>query len=299
VALPPAAPDRVLPAILLILVSLVLFGVSDTMAKILRQQGLPAVEIAWFRYIVFVGLAALLVSRSGGRALVRPRQPGWQVLRGVTLVGSAVLFTAGLGALPIAEAGAIAFIAPAFVTALSVVVLAEKVGVRRWAAVAVGFAGVLIILRPGSAALQPAALYPLASAMAWAATIVITRRMGAADRTETTVLWSAATGLAVLTLLVPWDFTGPSLAQGALLLAIGLCSSTGQYLVIIAYRQAPASLLAPLSYVQLPFMALMGWLVFAAVPDGVTILGASIIVGSGLYTAHREAVRARERRAGG
>ncbi|MCB4822882.1 DMT family transporter [Roseicella aerolata] len=291
-----AAAERVLPGILLILASVVLFSVSDAMAKLMRLEGLPAVEVAWLRYLVFMAFALVLAAR--GRVLrQRPRRLRLQLLRGLTLVGSAVLFVAGLGFLPIAEATAITYVAPGFVTALSIVFLAEKVGIRRWAAVIVGFMGALIVIRPGSGALSAAAMFPVASALCWAATIVITRRMGAGDRTETTVLWSAGTGLLLLTALVPFVFVMPTLWQLGLGLAHGVCSSVGQYLVILAYRQAAASLLAPFSYVQLIFSTTLGWLIFAAVPDGGTVLGAAVIIGSGLYTVHRERVRARERAA--
>lgn len=288
--------DRVLQGILLILASVVLFAVSDAMAKLMRVGGLPAVEVAWLRYIVFVAFAAAIAAR--GRVLLqRPRRLRLQVLRGLTLVGSAVLFVAGLGYLPIAEATAITYVAPGFVTALSILFLAEKVGIRRWASLAVGFLGALIVIRPGSGALAAAALFPVASAFCWAATIVITRKMGAGDRTETTVLWSAVTGFLVLSALVPFDFVVPTWPQLGIGLAHGVCSSIGQYLVILAYRQAAASLLAPFSYVQLLFTTTLGWLIFAAVPDRYTLLGAAVIMASGLYTVHRERVRARERAA--
>ena len=287
------APERVLRGVLLIIASVVLFSVSDTMSKLLRLQGLPAVEIAWLRYIVFLALAAALAGR--GRALLlRPKRLRLQLLRGLTLVGSAVLFVAGLGYLPIAEATAITYVSPGFVTALSIVFLGEQVGIRRWAAVLAGFLGVLIVIRPGTGALSAAA-FPIASALCWAFTIIITRRMGAGDRTETTVLWSAGTGLALLSVLVPFGFVLPSIGQLGLGLAHGLCSSIGQYLVILAYRQAAASVLAPFSYIQLLFSTTLGWLVFAAVPDWGTLLGAAVIIASGLYTVHRERVRARER----
>jgi drug/metabolite transporter (DMT)-like permease len=243
-------------------------------------------------------MAFALVLAARGRVLrQRPRRLRLQLLRGLTLVGSAMLFVAGLGFLPVAEATAITYVAPGFVTALSIVFLAEKVGIRRWAAVIVGFMGALIVIRPGSGALSAAAMFPVASALCWAATIVITRKMGAGDRTETTVLWSAGTGLLLLTVLVPFVFVMPTLWQLGLGLAHGVCSSVGQYLVILAYRQAAASLLAPFSYVQLIFSTTLGWLIFAAVPDGGTVLGAAVIIGSGLYTVHRERVRARERAA--
>ena len=274
--------------------AVVLFSVSDAMAKVLRVS-LPAEEVAWLRYMTFAAFAAVLAARNGLPAL-RSRRPGLQVLRGVTLVGSAAFFIAGLGRLPLAEAAAISFISPAFITALSIPFLGEVVGIRRWAAVLAGLLGVLIVIRPGGGALQAAALFPLASAACWAVTIIVTRRMGTLDRSETTLLWSAWTGLLLLTALVPFGFIVPSAGQVALGVGIGLAASTGQYVLILAYRRAAASLLAPFSYVQLLSSTLLGALVFGAVPDGMTLLGASVIIASGLYTIHRERVRARERR---
>ncbi len=289
-----AQAQPVLPAILLVLCAVVLFSLSDVLAKLLRQS-LPAAEIAWLRYIVFVGFGVLLAGRNRFAAL-RPKRPLLQGLRGLGLVASAVLFISGLGYLPVAEATAINFISPAFITALSIPFLGEVVGLRRWAAVLAGLAGVLIVIRPGAGALQAAAAFPLLSALCWAATIIITRRMGATDRTETTLFWSALTGLAVLTVLAPFGFVLPTPHQLWVALVLGICASIGQYLVIIAYRLAPASTLAQFSYAQILSSTGLGYLVFGAVPDRATLVGAAIVIASGLYTAHRERVRVLERR---
>ncbi len=285
----------VLPAILLVLCAVALFSLSDVLAKLLRQS-LPAVEIAWLRYIVFVAFGTFLAGRNRFAGL-RPRRPVLQGLRGLGLVGSAVLFISGLGYLPVAEATAISFISPAFITALSIPFLGESVGFRRWAAVLAGLGGVLIVIRPGVGALQAAAAFPLLSALCWAATIIITRRMGATDRTQTTLFWSALTGLAALTIMVPFGFVLPTPGQAGIALALGVCASVGQYLVIIAYRLVPASTLAPFSYAQILSSTGLGYFVFAAVPDRTTLVGAAIVIASGLYTAHRERVRVLERRA--
>ena len=272
-----------------------LFSLSDVLAKLLRQS-LPAVEIAWLRYIVFVAFGTFLAGRNRFAGL-RPRRPVLQVLRGLGLVASAVLFINGLGYLPVAEATAINFISPAFITALSIPFLGEVVGIRRWAAVLAGLGGVLIVIRPGAGALQAAAAFPLLSALCWAAAIIITRRMGATDRTQTTLFWSALTGLAALTVLVPFGFVLPTPGQAGIALALGACASVGQYLVIIAYRLVPASTLAPFSYAQILSSTGFGYLIFSAVPDRATIVGVAIVIASGLYTAHRERVRVLERRA--
>jgi drug/metabolite transporter (DMT)-like permease len=292
-SLPPPSPAAsVWPAIAQVIAGVILFSMSDAMAKYLRET-LPSVEIAWLRYVVFVVFGLLLAGRRRF-AGVWSRRPGLQVLRGVTLLGSAVLFIAGLSHLQMAEASAISFVSPAFITALSVPFLGEQVGVRRWAATLVGLLGVLIVIRPGGEALQMAALFPLSSAACWAVAIIATRMLGSQDRGETTLLWSASVGLVLLTILLPFGFVVPTMADVGLGVCLGIAASCGQYLLILAYRRATASVLAPFSYFQLLSSAGLGFLVFGSVPDAAAYLGAAVIIASGLYIVHRERVRARE-----
>jgi drug/metabolite transporter (DMT)-like permease len=222
--------------------------------------------------------------------------PRLQLLRGLGVVGSALAFTAAVQALPLAEATAINFVSPAFITALSIVFLGEQVGWRRWTAIVVGLIGVLIVIRPGSGALQAAAVFPLLTAASWACAVVVTRRMAAGDPPATTLLWSAGVGMAVLSLLVPFVWVPPTWGEVGLGFLIGAVSTAGHGLVVLAYRVAQASVLAPFSYAQLLTSTLLGLVMFGAVPDGWTLLGAAVIVASGLYTAHRERLRARLRR---
>jgi drug/metabolite transporter (DMT)-like permease len=265
-----ALPAPVLPAILLVLVSVALFSMSDTMAKVLRADGMPSIEIAWIRYGLFTLFGAMLVGRRRF-ADISARRPGWQFLRAMAIVGSAVLFIIGLGILPIADATAISFVSPLLITALSIPLLHEEVGPRRWAAVLVGLLGVLIVIRPGFGAFQPAALLPVGSAFCWAVAMVTTRRIGLDDRAETTLFWTATGGLILLTALVPFVFVMPSLHELGIALALGACASSGQYLIVLAYRRAPASVLAPFSYGQLLTSTILGIIVFAAVPDDLTL----------------------------
>ena len=289
-----AAP--VWPAILQVVCGVILFSMSDTMAKYLREADLPAVEIAWLRYTVFVLMGVVLAGRRRFAGL-SPRRPSLQVLRGLTLLGSSVFFIGGLGALPLAEAAAISFVSPAFITALSVPLLREQVGIHRWAATLVGLLGVLVVIRPNGSALQWAALYPLSSAACWAVAMIVTRLIGASDRSETTLVWSATVGLAVLTLLVPFAFRTPTPVELGLGLCLGAFASSGQYLLILAYRRATASVLAPFSYIQLLSSAALGYVVFGALPDAMAFLGSAIIIASGLYIVHRERTRSRQARA--
>ncbi|MCK8785489.1 DMT family transporter [Roseomonas sp. NAR14] len=292
---PPETPrENVLRGILLILASISLFSCSDALSKYLRAT-LPVVEIVWIRYAVFVAITLLLLGRGRFRGM-RAQRRGLQVMRGLCVVGSALFFVVGLGYLPLAEATAINYVAPTFITLLSIPVLGEVVGIRRWAALLVGFAGVLIVVQPGSSAFQPAAVFPLLTAIAWAGAVVITRRIGTADRAVTTMFWTAGTGLAVLTLMLPFSFRMPTAFELGLALAHGVLGSVGQMLVVQAYRHAGASVLAPFSYGQIVTSGLVGFLVFGSVPGSAMLLGSAVIIASGLYTAHRERVRARERR---
>ena len=292
---PPATrPEDPLRGILLVLAATCCFSVSDALAKVLAQT-LPPIEVAWLRYVAFVALTLLPLARRGGLRVLRSRQPGLQVLRGVGVVGSAVAFTAAVQALPLAEATAINFVSPAFITVLAILFLGEQVGWRRWAAIVVGLVGVLIVVRPGSGAMQAAAIFPVLTAASWACAVIVTRKMAGVDPPATTLLWSAGVGLVLLSLLVPFVWITPSWPEVALGFLIGAVSTAGHGLVVLAYRVAQASVLAPFSYAQLLTSTLAGLAMFGAVPDGWTLVGAAVIVASGLYTAHRERLRARER----
>ena len=273
----------------------VLFAVADTTAKYLSAS-LPVIEIQWIRYVLFFGLAILLAHRMPLRAL-RPNNPKLQIARGLLVTGSSVLFVFGVRQMSMAEATTISFLSPLLITILSIPLLGEVVGIRRWSAVLVGMAGVLIVVRPGTSGFQPAAFWGMASGFCWATALIITRKISTSDQATTTLLWSSGIGAVVLTFLAPLAWTWPTAPHWGLLLMLGLLSSLGQWMVILAHRQAPASLLAPFSYTQLIWATGAGFAVFGALPDHWTLVGATVIVASGLYTAHRERVRARERHA--
>ena len=288
-------PDDPLRGIGLFLAATTLFAVADTIAKFLTAE-LPIVQINWMRYLIFAVMALLLSTRTSGHAF-RVQRPWLQILRGCCVVSSSVLFIYGIREIPLAEAASIGFVAPLLITVLSIPLLGEVVGIRRWAAVFVGLIGVLVVMRPGTGAFQPAALLIVASACCWSLGLILTRKMAGTERAATTLLWSATTGLVVLSILMPFNFKMPTPGQLGLALVQGILSSVGQWMVIQAHRTAPASTLAPIIYVQLIWSTIAGYVVFAAFPDRWTMLGAAIIIASGLYTAHRERVRAREKRA--
>jgi drug/metabolite transporter (DMT)-like permease len=286
----PARADRPFRGIALILASTVFLGASDVTAKYLSAT-LPSIEIAWIRFMVFAMIMSPAMLSGSPLYALRSRRPGLQVVRGIALLGSSLFFISGLRFLPIAEASATGFVAPLFVTALSIIFLGESVGVRRWLATAAGLIGVLIILRPGTSAFHPAAFFPIVSALAWACTLIMTRMMSGSEHAMTTMTYSSIVGVCILTALVPFVWVAPSWHDILFGIFIGVASTAGQWIVVLAFRYADASVLAPFSYTQLVWVSILGFVIFGELPDIWTVTGAVFIVGSGLYTAHRERLR--------
>jgi drug/metabolite transporter (DMT)-like permease len=284
--------DDPIRAIVLALSATLLFGSSDTISKYLSTS-LPIVEFIWIRYVLFLLMAAFLVHHRSRR----PRNPALQIIRGLCVVGSSVLFVYGVRQMTMAQATTISFLSPLLITILSIPLLGETVGPRRWAAVGAGMIGMLVVVRPGLGGFQPAALFGVASSLCWALALIITRKISNTDPPQVTVLWSAAIGTAVLSSMLPFQAVWPSPTQFGWSLVLGVLASGGQWLVILAHRVAPASLLAPFFYSQLLWVTALGFLVFGNLPDAWTVAGAAIIIASGLYTAHRERVRVRRRAA--
>jgi drug/metabolite transporter (DMT)-like permease len=285
-----ARADRPLRGIGLLLLSCVFLGTSDATSKYLSKT-LPSIEITWIRFLVFALIMVPAMLPGSPLFALRTKRPLLQVTRGMALFGSSLLFISGVGLLPIAEASATSFVAPLFVTALSIFFLGEKVGLRRWLATAVGLLGVLIVLRPGTSAFHPAAFFPVASALAWASCLIMTRLMSGQERAMVTMTYSAIVGFAVLCTLVPTVWVTPTWHDILFGTLIGVTSTAGQWIIVFALRYANASALAPFSYVQLLWVTFLGFMIFGEVPGVWTIVGAAFIVASGLYTAHRERVR--------
>lgn len=274
------------------LAALAFFSCSDAASKYLTRS-LPAVEVTWLRYVFFAAAIFSVSLLTQQRAVLRARQPALQVCRGLAVLGSALLYITGLGFLPMAEATSISFVAPIFVTALSIPLLGETVGIRRWAAVIVGLIGALIVVRPGASALGAVAIFPALSAVSWAAALVITRKAGGSDRPITSLSYAALVGLAVTSLLVPFNWVTPGWTELLLGAVTGLASAVAQWFVVLAFRTARASVLAPISYSQLIWSCILGFFIFGDMPDSWTLVGACVIIASGVYTAHRERVRSR------
>ena len=285
--------ERPLSGILIVVGSMTLFSCSDAISKSLTET-LPPLEVTWFRwlgYLVFL-LPSMVMSR--GRVLVTGA-PFYEVGRALGLLGSSMLFIYGLRALPLATASTINFVSPMFVTLLSIPLLGEKVGARRWAAVFVGFVGVLIVVRPGAGSFDAAAMFPLLSALCWAFGVIFTRKAARSDGPVTAMAYTALVGFAVLSPMVVDGWVSPTPGQWAVATLMAAAATAAQFGIALAYRRAPASLLAPFSYSQIIGAATLGYLVFGNVPGLATAAGAAIIIASGLYTAHRERIRTTSR----
>lgn len=264
----------------------IVFCMADTIAKHLSGE-LAIVQITWTRYVVFAAMAFLFTTQVSGASFT-VRSARMQVVRGLCLVCSSLLFVLGIRDVGLAEATTIGFIGPILVTFLSIPLLGERVDARRWVALGGGMLGVLIVLRPGTGAFHPEGLYRVASALFWAVGVILTRRMTATERPETTMFWSAVAGLVALSMIIPFQFVVPTRMQLLLSIAQGVLSSFGQWLVILSLRMAPVSTLAPYSYMSLVWMTIAGFVTFGVLPDGWTWLGAAIIVACGLYSGWRE-----------
>lgn len=278
--------------IVLMLLGFFSFAACDVQAKVLTED-LHAFQIVWFRQIgLFIGVIALLAMR--GISVLRSANPILQVSRGLTAVISALCFIIGVTYVPLADAVAVTFIAPFLVTVLAALVLREPVGIRRAAAVAVGFLGMLIVIRPGMGVFHPAILFTVLAAFMFSARQILSRWLSGGDGIATTVAYTSITTTVVASLALPFVWTTP-VEPGVWAVAAGLAvtAALGEVLVIRALDLAQAVVVAPMHYSLILWSTFYGYVVFADLPDQWTILGCIIIVGSGLYTLHRERVAAK------
>jgi drug/metabolite transporter (DMT)-like permease len=276
-----------LRGIALMAMGMFLFSGVDTMGKFLTDTVHP-IQIVWFRQLgLFLG--ALVLIGVQGRSVLFSSNPKLQIGRGALAACSATLFIAGVGYVPLADAVAITFVAPFIVTVMGALILLEPVGIRRWAAVLIGFLGTLIVIRPGMGVMHPAAFLLLIAASAFALRQVLSRILAGVDRTRTTVAYTAIVSWSILTLPLPFVWQTPSSALHlGLLLAMAVMAAIAETLVIMALDTAQAVVVAPVQYSLLIWGTFYGFVVFGQLPDGWTWLGAAIIVATGLYTLNRE-----------
>ncbi len=290
---PPAPPiESPAVAILLVSLSILCFALSDALVKWIADV-YDATQIIMIRSLVALPLIAVLLSCAKTWSRLKEVKQGWLLSRVVFGAMSFVTFIQALKFLPLAETIALTFAGPLFITALSVPLLGEKVGLRRWAAVFIGLIGVVIIMRPGASVFQPAALWALGSAVLYALAAISTRKLAMRTPTSVILAWVNFYVLIMMTtgVLVFNTWVTPSLYDLMFLIGIGLASTLGQYLGVEAFRRAQPSMLAPFDYTALVWGALLGFMIWSEVPSWTLVAGSAVLVASGLYILHRETVR--------
>jgi drug/metabolite transporter (DMT)-like permease len=277
-------------------VAVVSFSVADAIGKWGGGEGFAAVQIVFFRYLFGLIPLALVLWWSGLEA-VRTNRPSAHALRGLLLSAALALFFWGLKYVPLADGIAVAFTAPLFITALSVPVLGERVGPARWAAVLVGFAGMLVIVQPGTDTFRPEMGIIVASALVFALGITYTRRLSRTETVAGMFTWTTVVSLVVFGPLALLTWKTPDVQHLGAFAALGLIGGAAHYLVGIAYRNAPAAVVAPQEYAALVWGALIGWFMWGDVPSAATWAGAAIVAAAGGFIAVREQRAERRRKA--
>ncbi|NIR32574.1 MAG: DMT family transporter [Gammaproteobacteria bacterium] len=261
----------------------------DAVGKYLTAD-LDVLQIVWARYTFHTLIVLGVLAARGGLGFVRARRPGLQTLRGGALLGATLCLYTALAYVPLADATAVQFFAPVLVTVLSGIFLREHVGARRIAAVLAGFGGVLLIVRPGLAGGDWHMLLPLGAACMLALYLLLTRRLSGADDSRTTLFYTTALGAVLLTLVVPAVWRTPAPEALALMIAMGALGATAHLGLIIAFGFAPASVLSPFLYAQLVWAGVVSVLYFGDPLTPPMIIGALVLVVSGLYIWWRESV---------
>ena len=282
-----AAGNPVLKGILLNLSAILLFTLMDATAKHLIEGGAPVLQVIWVRYVGQTAIVLVMIAPKLPGALIT-RHPWHQAGRSLAQFGASIFFFVSLGTISLASATAIADMNPLLITLGAALFLGEPVGPRRLAAVGVAILGALLILRPGSDVFTPMALYPVACALSFAAFALLTRAMGPGEPIATSLFYSALVGTVITTFALPFVWQPIPARDLWAYGAIAILGTAAQMFLIRAYASAPASVIAPFGYTGIPLAALWGLVFFNEVPDGLTILGALVIVGAGLYVWHRE-----------
>jgi len=264
------------------------FACLDAMAKYLGGH-MDSLQVVAMRYVSAFFLALLFSNPFTRPGLLKTTRPMLQLVRGLLMLLTTIFNFLAFRYLQLDESLAILFSTPFLVAILAGPLLGEWVGWRRWTAIGVGFIGVLVVIRPGFGGMQWAALLSVASAIFYAGYAIATRMVMRHDNGETTLLYANVVGVAVMVPILPLVWTAPpSLFDLMLLLAVGAFGSVGHYLLIMAHHRAPASVLSPFMYTQLLWATTFGYLVFNHVPNRWTLVGAAIVVASGLYLLYRE-----------
>ncbi len=273
--------------ILLICGTTLFFAALDTVAKYLTREYHP-LQVVWGRYFFHAALLLPFLWRRGLRRSFASANPKLQIGRAVLISVITFMFFTTLSYLPLVDAQAISFTMPLILTAIAFFFLGEKVGVRRWIAVAVGFIGVLFVIRPTGGAMHWAALLCLACAALNACFHVVTRTLARTDSPDVGIAYAGFAGAAIFSLVVPSVWKTPDLEATLLLASMGFFGATGHYWLSQAYIYARAVVVAPYVYLQMVWVAMFGFVLFGDVPSLSTSLGTAIVIAAGLYVFNRE-----------
>lgn len=277
-----------LKGVLFVASAVFLFAAGDTTAKLLFMLwNIPLILALRYGLNVLILLAAL--GPRHGRALFRYQRPWLVLLRGAVLAGCSLTFGMALERMPVGETVAINYLAPFLVLFIAVPLLGERAGRWGWIATALGFVGVLMIVRPGSGLNPTGVIFAMITALGTAAFHLLTRLLARTETTPAMILSTALVGAVCYGATLPWSWHGPSpdLGHIALLLVLTITSTFGHFLLTAGYREAPASLLAPVNYLHIVWATILGWAVFAHVPDAVTLAGMGLVLASGVLVALR------------
>lgn len=279
---------RPLRGVLLVAAATLLFAGHDTANKLLlADYDVPV--IAAVRYTMQTVLMLAILGPTRGPELVRTRRPGMVVLRALCLVLSTLFFGLGLQLMPIPETTAIGYIAPLLVVLLARPFLNETIGPMGWIAAALGFGGMLLIVRPGGGLDPLGVAFLICNIVATVAYYMLSRVLAHSEKTAAMMFYSSLVGAICFGLATPWFLNGeaPDGLQLALFLSLGIFAGVGHFLFTAAYRFAEASLIAPVSYVHLVWASLLGWVIFGHVPDPLGIAGMIVVILAGVLVAFR------------
>ncbi len=283
---PPAT--SVLKGVGLVVSAVLLFAVADVTTKHLAMLYAVPLVMA-LRYLINIGLLVAILAPRHGRSLLRTNRTGLVLLRASCLSVASLSMGLALQTMPVGETVAIIFLSPFAVMLLAVAFLGEKVTPTGWISALCGFAGVMLILRPGSGLDPAGAGLALIAAGATALYQFLSRLLAKTETTMAMLFYTALVGVLVFGAMLPWSLQGPlpSLPDALLILALGGLATLGHFMVTAAYREAPASVLAPYNYLQLVWVSLLGWQVFDHLPDGWSLLGMAIVIAAGVAVALR------------
>lgn len=272
---------------LLTMLAMLCFAGMDAMSKWLVAD-YSVGQMMWIRYILLTLFAWFVVRRQGLRAAFHTTRPVLQIVRSLIAVVEGAMFVLAFRYLPLADTHAVAATSPLIVIALGVLFLGERAGPSRWLAVAAGFVGVLLIVRPGFRSLEWPLLLPLVGAIMWAGYQILTRLASLSDSPGTSLLWSAVVALIGTSFVGPVYWQWPTALAWTLMIVISLVGAIAHYALIKALDYAEAGAVQPYAYTLLVWVTILGFMLFGDMPDGWTILGAAIVVVSGLYTWHHD-----------